>query len=98
MSLPPPPTLLPHRFGLHLSLVLLPRPTLHDVFAPEDTTEEPVAEFFYILERPRYERKTLKECSRIELLRWHPDKFLEKVLGKVDEEHRAMLELRGYWL
>ena len=102
---PPPPLTVADRFALYerkwtalksdvpiLSFDLLPWPILHDVSAPEDITEERMFEFFYHPERPGYRKKTVKERSRIELLRWHPDKFLGKVLGKVDEEHRAMVE------
>lgn len=102
---PPPPLTVAERFSLYerkwaalkvdalvLSFDLLPWPILHDVSAPEDITEERMVEFFYHPERSGYENKTVKERSRIELLRWHPDKFLGKVLGKVDEEHRAMVE------
>ena len=102
---PPPPLTVADRFALYerkwtalksdvpvLSFEVLPWPILHDVSAPEDITEERMAEFFYSPERPGYENKTQKERSRIELLRWHPDKFLGKVLGKVDAGYRAMVE------
>ncbi|KAF8799751.1 hypothetical protein BYT27DRAFT_7263611 [Phlegmacium glaucopus] len=101
----PPPLTVADRFALYeskwaalkssvpvLSFELLPWPTLHDVFAPEDITTERMVEFFYHNERPGYEKKTRKECNRIELLRWHPDKFLIKVLDKVVAEHHAIVE------
>jgi hypothetical protein len=102
---PPPPLTIADRFALYerkwaalkfdvpvLFFDLLPWPTLHDVSTPEDITEERMVEFFYHPERAGYENKILKERSRIELLRWHPDKFLGKILSKVNEEHRAMVE------
>lgn len=102
---PPPPLSDTDRFVLYerkwaalksdvpvLSFEFLPWPILHDVSTPEDITDERMAEFFRYPERPGYENKTQKERNRIELLRWHPDKFLARVLGKVDAGHRAMVK------
>ena len=104
---PPPPPTVEDRFALYerkwaalksdvplpvLSFGVLPWPILDDVSTPQDITEERMFEFFYHPGRPGYEDKTHKECNRIELLRWHPDKLLGTVLGKVDARDRTMIE------
>ena len=102
---PPPPLTDMERFALYerkwttlksnasiLSFEHLPWPTLHDVSSPADITYANMVEFFYHPDRPGCEGKSQKERSRVELLRWHPDKFLGKVLTKVDAAHRAMVE------
>ncbi|KAA1473611.1 hypothetical protein DENSPDRAFT_282897 [Dentipellis sp. KUC8613] len=51
-------------------------------------TAELVEEFVFHPLRLQLMGKTRKECIRMEMLRWHPDKFNARVLGRVAEHDR----------
>ncbi|KAF8157051.1 hypothetical protein B0H34DRAFT_638374, partial [Crassisporium funariophilum] len=74
----------------------LPWPVLQNVFTPAEITQELLAEFFFNPTRPGNENKSKKELARSELLRWHPDKFAGKILGRIfPEDHPVVLEAVG---
>ncbi|OJT10615.1 Reticulocyte-binding protein 2 -like protein [Trametes pubescens] len=50
---------------------------------PSDITLERVREFLFWPQRPDCEGKTKREILKIEVLRWHPDKFESRVGPKV---------------
>ena len=70
----------------------LPWPVLHDVHTIHDLTPERFSEFLFSAERPGYEAKTKKERVKNELLRFHPDKYDGKILGKVCVEDHALVK------
>ncbi|EDR06753.1 uncharacterized protein LACBIDRAFT_294592 [Laccaria bicolor S238N-H82] len=70
----------------------LPWPVLHDVYTIHDLTPERFSEFLFNPQRPGYEPKTKKERVKNELLRFHPDKYDGKILGKVHVEEHALVK------
>ncbi|KIJ99311.1 hypothetical protein K443DRAFT_175423 [Laccaria amethystina LaAM-08-1] len=70
----------------------LPWPVLHDVNSVHDLTPERFSEFLFSAKRPGYEAKTKKERVKNELLRFHPDKYDGKILGKVCVEDHALVK------
>ena len=87
----------------HLSFCDIPWPSFEDVRDAGDVTEERVLAF---VRHPRPQASEqiqpespgggLVKSLRLEMLRWHPDKFEGKVLGKVLEGDReAVREVAG---
>jgi len=70
----------------------LPWPVLHDVNTIHDLTPERFSEFLFSPKRPGYEAKTKKDRVKNELLRFHPDKYDGKILGKVCVEDHALVK------
>ena|SRR5882762_11112269 len=67
-----------------LCFAILPWPMLGAFAAePSDITRQRVEEFVYHPLRRGMELKNRRERVRMEILKWHPDKFNAKVLGKV---------------
>jgi hypothetical protein len=81
-----------------LSFHDIPWPSFEDVWSVEDITEERVLAFVC---HPLHEHvqggEGQAKSVRSEMLRWHPDKFEGKVLGKVVVGHReAVREAAGH--
>ena len=67
-----------------LSFEILPWPVLGPAATqPSDITLERIEEFVYHPLRSGLESKSGRDRVRMEILKWHPDKFNAKVLGKV---------------
>ena len=67
-----------------LSFEILPWPVLGlPAYGPSDITLARVEEFVFHPLRSGWEMKSRRDRVRAEILRWHPDKFNAKVLGKV---------------
>lgn len=67
-----------------LSFEILPWPVLGlPAYDPSDITLARVEEFVFHPLRSGLEMKSRRDRVRAEILRWHPDKFNAKVLGKV---------------
>ncbi|KIM76241.1 hypothetical protein PILCRDRAFT_824475 [Piloderma croceum F 1598] len=63
---------------------ILPWPILGCIATqPSDITRQRVEEFVYHPLRSGMESKSRRDRVRMEMLKWHPDKFDAKVLGKV---------------
>ena len=78
----------------NLSFYDIPWPSLEDVLGVGDITEERVLAF---MRHPLHEYiqgpgGAQAKSIRSEMLRWHPDKFNGKVLGKVIEGHREAVK------
>ena len=67
-----------------LPFEILPWPVLGlPAYGPSDITLPRVEEFVFHPLRSGWEMKSRRDRVRAEILRWHPDKFNAKVLGKV---------------
>jgi hypothetical protein len=67
-----------------LSFDILPWPVLgSNATQPSDITLQRVQEFVYHPLRRGVELKSRRDRVRMEMLKWHPDKFNIKILGKV---------------
>ncbi|KAJ4473880.1 hypothetical protein J3R30DRAFT_3296461 [Lentinula aciculospora] len=69
----------------------LPWPLFHfqcTTISINNLSEEDISYFVLSTKRPGYERKHAKERLRHELLHYHPDKFVARVLPYVMEEER----------
>jgi hypothetical protein len=63
---------------------ILPWPVLGSaVTGPSDITLQRIQEFVYHPLRRGMESKSRRDRVRMEILKWHPDKFNAKILGKV---------------
>ncbi|KAF6746087.1 hypothetical protein DFP72DRAFT_755423, partial [Ephemerocybe angulata] len=70
----------------------VPWPLLVEVISLEDLTKEGILEFVAHGDRPGLRNKDLNSRARADLLRWHPDKFSQKVMKKVSENDKAMVQ------
>lgn len=72
-----------------LSFNQLPWPLPYDVQCVGQFADDAVRFFLFHPFRPGYEGKTEKERLKMEMLKWHPDKFEGKILPLVAESERA---------
>jgi len=71
----------------------IPWPVLGNVWSGNDVTEERVREFvFHPLHEYMRTPGGQAKATRLELLRWHPDKFNGKVLNRVVEADREAVQ------
>ncbi|KDR72643.1 hypothetical protein GALMADRAFT_73675 [Galerina marginata CBS 339.88] len=75
-----------------LTFTQLPWPVLFDAAGPGDITGPRLSEFYAHPERPVSMHKNKKELGRAELLLWHPDKFMGKVIGKAHNEELSKIQ------
>ncbi|OCH85061.1 hypothetical protein OBBRIDRAFT_342603 [Obba rivulosa] len=61
----------------------VPWPTFHTVTGPDDITHDRVSEFIFHPLRRSMQHKTRRDRLKIELVRWHPDKFNGRTLPRI---------------
>ncbi|KAF8872733.1 hypothetical protein BD779DRAFT_1452527 [Infundibulicybe gibba] len=70
----------------------LPWPILADINTADEITLQAMKTFIFHPERLSPIGKSPKERLRLELLKWHPDKFNAKILGRIAQEQQAHVQ------
>lgn len=80
-----------------LSATELPWPVFFNVAEPADITEARVAEFLLHPARPEAQGKARRLVLKMEVVRWHPDRFDTKVLpAMAEDEKEKTSEIAGH--
>lgn len=74
-----------------ISFAKFPWPSLLLVQSPADITLENVREFVFHPARPNIQGKSAKDRLKVEILRWHPDKFNATVVKNLPQSERELV-------